>query len=50
MNSDASEFGRCPECGEQISEAGLLIKYETSDGETRLWADCPACETVVRPE
>jgi len=50
MNSDASELGRCPECGERIPEAWLLIKYETGGGETRLWAECPACETVVSPE
>jgi len=50
MNSDASELGRCPECGERIPEAWLLTKYETGGGETRLWAECPACETVVSPE
>jgi uncharacterized C2H2 Zn-finger protein len=50
MNSDASELGRCPECGKRIPEAWLLIKYETSDGETRFWAECPACETIVSPE
>jgi len=50
MNSDASELGRCPECGERIPETWLLIQYETSDDKTRIWAECPACETVVSPE
>jgi NAD-dependent SIR2 family protein deacetylase len=50
MNSDASELGRCPECGEQIPKAWLLIKYQTSDDKTRFWAECPACEAVVNPE
>jgi hypothetical protein len=50
MNSGASELGRCPNCGESISSAWLLIRYETEDGETGIWAECPACETVVSPE
>jgi hypothetical protein len=50
MNSDASVLGLCPECGERIPEAWLLIKYETTDGETRIWAECPACEAVVNLE
>jgi endogenous inhibitor of DNA gyrase (YacG/DUF329 family) len=50
MNSDASELGRCPDCGEPVPEAWLLIEYETVDGEKGIYAECPACEDVVAPE
>ncbi|WP_436931472.1 DUF7837 family putative zinc-binding protein [Halosimplex halobium] len=50
MNSDASELGQCPECGEGISEVWLLVKYEKDDGTEGVWAECPSCEDVVAPE
>jgi hypothetical protein len=50
MTSDATNLGRCPECGESIPAAWLLVEYEKDDGETGIWAECPACEDVVEPE
>jgi len=50
MNTDESSLGRCPDCGERIPEPWLLIEYESNDGETGIWAECPGCEDVVGPE
>ncbi|AAG20732.1 Vng6036h (plasmid) [Halobacterium salinarum NRC-1] len=50
MNGDASILGRCPDCGERISEAWLLVEYEKDDGETGIWAECSTCEGVVSPK
>lgn len=50
MNTDESSLGRCPDCGENISEAWLLVEYEKEDGSEGIWAECPACDDVVAPE
>ena len=50
MNADESFLGRCPECGEDISEAWTLVEYEKNDGTEGVWAECPVCEDVVAPE
>jgi len=50
MNADESSLGRCPECGEDISEAWVLVEYKKDDGTEGVWAECPACEDVVSPE
>ncbi|QLH76912.1 hypothetical protein HZS55_06195 [Halosimplex rubrum] len=50
MSADESSLGRCPDCGEPVPEAWLLIEYETGDGETDIYAECPSCETVVSPK
>lgn len=50
MNADESFLGRCPECGENISEAWTLVEYEKDDGTEGVWTECPACEDVVAPE
>ncbi|TKX37086.1 hypothetical protein EXE51_08435 [Halorubrum sp. CGM5_25_10-8B] len=50
MNADESSIGRCPECGEEISEAWILVKYEKNDGTEGVWTECPACTDVVAPE
>jgi hypothetical protein len=50
MNTDDSTLGRCPDCGESISKAWLLVEYEKADGTESVWAECPACEDVVAPE
>ena len=50
MPSDETVLGRCPDCGEDIPEAWLLVEYTKDDGETGIWADCPACSKVVAPE
>jgi len=28
----------------------LLVEYETDDGDTGIWAECPNCDDVVAPE
>ncbi len=50
MTNGTSELGRCPDCGEDISAAWILVEYEKDDGSTGIWAECPVCETVVSPE
>mgnify|MGYP000733482917 FL=1 len=50
MNADESSLGRCPECGEDISEAWTLVEYEKDNGTEGVWAECPVCEDVVAPE
>ena len=48
-NSDCT-LGRCPDCGEDIPSAYLLIEYETDTGERGQWAECPECTEVVTPD
>ncbi|MDZ5810779.1 phage terminase large subunit family protein [Halorubrum sp. AD140] len=50
MNVDESSLGRCPECGEEILEAWILVEYEKNDGSEGVWTECPACGDVVAPE
>lgn len=50
MTSDPTILGRCPNCGEEIPQAWMLIEYETVDGTTDYWAECLGCGTVVSPE
>jgi len=50
MPDDPEILGRCPDCGESISQPWVLVEYETEDGETGIWAECPACEDVVAPK
>ena len=50
MSADESPLGRCPNCGEDISEAWVLVEYEKDDGTEGVWTECPACEDVVAPE
>jgi len=50
MNTNESFLGDCPNCGERIPEARLLVEYTKDDGETGIWADCPSCNDVVAPE
>lgn len=50
MNTDSRSLGRCPECGRIIPSGWTLIEYERANGETAVFAECPSCEAVVRPE
>jgi hypothetical protein len=43
-------LGCCPDCGEHIPQGWLLVEYEKDSGETGIWAECPSCNDVVRPE
>jgi predicted RNA-binding Zn-ribbon protein involved in translation (DUF1610 family) len=49
MNTHETEaVGACPSCGETVPRTFVLIEYEADD-EHRMYAECPACENVVRP-
>ncbi|MFB1064154.1 hypothetical protein [Natrinema sp. H-ect4] len=50
MTEDTSILGRCPDCDERIPSAWLLVEYTKDDGTAGIWAECPACDDVVRPE
>lgn len=50
MNTDSRSLGRCPECGRTVPAGWTLIEYERADGELAVFAECPSCEAVVRPE
>ncbi|WP_262174474.1 hypothetical protein [Haloarcula laminariae] len=43
-------LGQCPDCGTTITEAGVLIEYEDTEGQMGMWAECPDCNDVVEPE
>lgn len=45
----ATTLGRCPLCETVIPSANKLIEYETSDGWTKMFAECPDCGDVVHP-
>lgn len=48
--SASERSGECPNCDAAIPSAYVLIRYETSDGWPRLFAECPACKDVVHPQ
>ncbi|CQH63594.1 small CPxCG-related zinc finger protein (plasmid) [Halobacterium hubeiense] len=50
MPPDDLSLGQCPNCGEPISHAWLLVEYTKDDGTDGVWAECPSCEDVVEPE
>jgi endogenous inhibitor of DNA gyrase (YacG/DUF329 family) len=50
VTADASPLGHCPECGRAVPANWALIEYERADGEVGVFAECPSCEAVVRPE
>jgi len=50
MTNDTDSLGRCPYCGRSIPLGFLLVEYETDDGGTGIWAECPDCNDVVDPE
>jgi len=37
MSTDESSLGRCPDCGERIPTAWLLVEYEKADGTEGVW-------------
>ena len=43
-------LGVCPECEAKIRSSQILIEYEQADGSTGRFADCFACDEVVKPE
>ena len=44
------QLGTCPNCGHGIRPRDELIAYERSDSTLGVFAECPACESVVTPE
>ena len=50
MTDDTESLGCCPDCGHRIPTKLVLVKYETDDGGTGIWAKCPGCGEVVDPE
>jgi hypothetical protein len=49
MSNPNAVLGECPQCGQEIPQAYLLIEYEMEDGEAGIWAECPECADVVDP-
>lgn len=41
--------GDCPHCEARIPRGAVLIEYETVEGPTRMFAECPDCGEVVHP-
>jgi hypothetical protein len=39
----------CPQCGNEIREAWVLIEYETTEGDAGIWVEYPNCEAVMDP-
>jgi endogenous inhibitor of DNA gyrase (YacG/DUF329 family) len=50
VTADAAPLGHCPECGQSVPRGWALIEYERANGERGVFAECPSCEAVVRPE
>jgi formate dehydrogenase maturation protein FdhE len=50
MTNKTDTVGVCPECGAEIRPFQILVEYEQDDGTTGRFADCHACDEVVRPE
>jgi hypothetical protein len=48
MSANKSSLGDCPNCGEPIPTAWLLVEYEKDSGETGIWAACPESEKSSR--
>jgi hypothetical protein len=49
MRTQPATLGYCPFCGDTVTEHDVLIRYETTDGELGVWAECPGCRDVVDP-
>jgi hypothetical protein len=50
MTTNATPIGHCPECGRSIPSGWTLIEYERSNGERGIYAECPSCASIIRPE
>jgi hypothetical protein len=49
MTDTDSVLGYCPQCDCEVPRAYLLIEYQTENGKTGLWAECPECADVIDP-
>lgn len=50
MTNGPSLLGHCPTCECEISKPWKLIEYEQADGNTGVFAECPSCNEVVKPQ
>lgn len=50
MTTDERRLGACPNGGHGIQPIDELIPDERSDDSIGVFAECPSCEAVVRPE
>jgi len=44
-----STLGGCPFCGADVMSTDVLIEYEVDD-QPEVFAECPQCRDVVKPE
>jgi hypothetical protein len=49
MQQHPDSLGSCPECSATLHRRDVLVEYDTDD-DTRYYAECPACLTVVHPK
>jgi len=49
MHQRSDLLGSCPECTATLHQQDVLVEYD-ADTNTRYYAECPDCETVVHPE
>jgi hypothetical protein len=49
MHQRSDPLGTCPHCGAALYQRDVLVEYD-ADANTRYYAECPGCETVVHPE
>jgi len=50
MSKKHNELGCCSFCGTTITASQAIITYDTDDGTTGIWAECPKCDEIVDPE
>jgi len=48
MQQTPDPLGSCTECGARLFDAHVLVEYE-AEGQSRYYAECPDCQTVVHP-
>lgn len=49
MAASNSTLGSCQFCGAPVADRHVIIRYETEDGATGAWAECPECGEIVDP-
>ncbi|WP_445972119.1 DUF7837 family putative zinc-binding protein [Halorubrum miltondacostae] len=48
-NDPETVRGDCSFCGETVTDRHAIIHYETTGGDTGVWAECPRCGEIVDP-
>ncbi|SDE00193.1 hypothetical protein SAMN05192552_10954 [Natrinema hispanicum] len=49
MTVENQTLGNCPFCNARVPKHQAIIEFETN-GEQRVFAECPECGEVVDPE